>query len=139
MLTLWNQFDDLFGDNVLRGRNQVARSFLPAVDITEGKESYDLVADVPGVPADAIEITVEDGVLKLRGERHDQHKDVRDGYRRVERSFGRFERTFVLPKGVQSDQVSAKVEHGQLHVRIPKPIAATPRRIEVKAEPSKAS
>lgn len=133
MLSLWNQFDDLFGDNLTRTRGGLApRSFVPAVDIAETKEGYELVADVPGVPADKIDVTVEDGVLKLRGERRDEREDKRDGYRRVERSFGSFERTFVLPKGVSAEQVSATVEHGQLKVHIQKPAQATPRKVEVK-------
>jgi HSP20 family protein len=131
MLTLWNQFDDLFNDNVLRARAGQPR-FVPAVDIAETKTGYELVADVPGLSPEKIEVTVEDGVLKLRGERKDERDEQRDGYRRVERSFGRFERSFVLPKGVNTDQVAATVEHGQLKVQIPKPTQTTPRKIEVK-------
>jgi HSP20 family protein len=134
MLTLWNQFDDLFNDNFARARAVQARAFVPAVDIAETKTGYELVADVPGVAPDSIDVTVEDGVLKLRGERKDQREEKRDGYRRVERSFGSFERSFVLPKGVNADQVAATVEHGQLKVHIPKPAQASPRKIEVKSQ-----
>jgi HSP20 family protein len=132
MLSLWNQFDDLFSDNALRSRGLAPRSFVPAVDISETKEGYELVADVPGIAPEKIEVTVEEGVLKLRGERKDEREDKKDGYRRVERTFGSFERSFVLPKGVNSDQVSAGVEHGQLRVRIPKPAQLSPRKVEVK-------
>jgi HSP20 family protein len=132
MLSLWNQFDDLFTDSALRNRSSGPRPFVPAVDITETKEGYDLVADVPGVSPDKIEVTVEDGLLKVRGERRDEREEKREGYRRIERSFGSFERSFVLPKGVNSDQVSAGVEHGQLRVHIPKPAQLAPRKVEVK-------
>lgn len=132
MLTLWNQFDDLFNDSVLRNRTREARSFVPAVDIAETKDGYELVADVPGLKPENIDITVEDGVLKLRGERKEEHEKQEGGYRRIERSFGSFERSFVLPKGVDADSVTAHVEHGQLKVRIPKPSQATPRKVAVR-------
>lgn len=132
MISLWNQFDDLFNDNVQRARLGQARAFVPAVDIAETKTGYELVADVPGLSPDSIDVTVEDGVLKLRGERKDGREEQRDGYRRVERSFGRFERSFILPKGVNAEQVAASVEHGQLRVTIAKPAQASPRKIEVK-------
>lgn len=131
MLTLWNQFDDLFNDNFARGRALQTRAFVPAVDINETKEGYDLVADVPGLTPENIDVTVEDGVLKLRGERKAERDETKDGYRRVERTFGSFERSFVLPKGVTAESVVASVDHGQLKVHIPKPAAQTPKKIAV--------
>lgn len=133
MLTLWNQFDDLFNDNFVRGRTVQTRSFVPAVDIHETKEGYDLVADVPGLAPENIDVTVEDGVLKVRGERKAEREEAKEGYRRLERSFGSFERSFVLPKGVTPESVVASVEHGQLKVRIPKPAAQTPKKIAVRS------
>jgi HSP20 family protein len=131
MLTLWNQFDDLFSDELFKGRRQLQRSFWPAVDIEEVQDGYMLTADVPGMNPEEIDITVEDGVLSLKGERKSENKDEHDGYKRIERTFGSFQRTFVLPKGVSADAVEAKVENGQLVVRIPKPVAALPRKVTV--------
>lgn len=133
MLTLWNQFDDLFNDHFVRTRPSQARAFVPAVDIRESKEGYDLVADVPGLTADNIDVTVEDGVLKVRGERREESDTEREGYRRIERTFGSFERSFVLPKGVTAENVIANVHHGQLRVHIPKPAAQTPKKIVVQS------
>jgi len=133
MLTLWNQFDDLFSDELFKGRRAMTRSFWPAVDIEEVKEGYLLTADVPGMNPEEIDITVEDGVLSLKGERKSERKTEREGYRRYERSFGSFQRSFVLPKGVNADAVDAKVEHGQLIVHIPKPVTALPKKVTVKA------
>jgi HSP20 family protein len=133
MLTLWNQFDDLFGDDLFRGRRQVQKANWPAVDIEESQGGYVLTADVPGLAADQIEINVEDGVLTFKGERKTERKEEKDGYRRYERTFGAFRRSFVLPKGVDPAAVEAQVRDGQLTVRVPKPAQAQPRRVAIKA------
>lgn len=133
MLTLWNQFDDLFNDESLRARRSLARSFTPLVDIEEQKDAYVLTADVPGIKPEEIEITVEDGVLTVKGERRAESRQEKDGYRRYERSFGAFRRSFVLPKGVRGERVEASVDSGQLVVRVPKPEAATPTKVTVRA------
>jgi HSP20 family protein len=70
--------------------------------------------------------------LTLRGERKHEQEEDRDGYRRVERSYGSFSRSFVLPKGTNVEAIEARAEHGVLSVSIPKAIAATPRKVEVK-------
>lgn len=131
MLALWNQFDDLFGDEALRARRP-QRSFVPAVDIEETKDGYVLTADLPGLTANDVNITVEGGVLTLSGERKVEREETKDGYRRIERSYGSFRRAFTLPKGVDVGGVSAVAEHGQLKVHVPKPVAELPRKIEVK-------
>ena len=132
MLALWNQFDDLFNDDHYRSPRRT-RSFVPAVDIEETKEGYALTADLPGLTADDFHITVENGVLVLSGERKDERVDEKEGYRRVERSFGSFRRSFTLPKGVKVEDVTARTEHGQVRVLIPKPVAELPRKIKVEA------
>lgn len=132
MLALWNQFDDLFGDEI-RARRPT-RSFVPAVDVEERKSDYRLTADLPGLTADDVEITIENGVLTVSGERKDEKVEEKDGYRRVERSFGTFRRSFTLPKGVPADAITAHTSNGQLEVLIPKPSEETPRKIKVAAK-----
>ena len=132
MLTLWNQFDDLFADE-FRGARRAQRSFVPAVDVEETSQGYLLTADIPGVAAEDVDITVQDGVLTVKGERKTEQREQKEGYRRVERTFGAFQRSFVLPKGVNADGVSASVEHGQLRVTVPKPVAALPRKVSVQS------
>lgn len=135
MLTLWNQFDDLFAndDRFRWPARSLERSFLPAVDIRESKDAYLLTADVPGLTADQLDISVKDGVLTLKGERSSEKRTSEAGYHRVERTLGTFQRSFVLPKGVSSDRIDATVDHGVLTVAIPKPVAATPQKIQVRA------
>lgn len=134
MLTLWNQFDDLFAnhDAFKWPARAAEHGFSPAVDIRETKDAYVLTADVPGVPAEAIDISVKDGVLTVTGERKSERKSAEAGYHRVERTHGRFQRSFVLPKGVNSEGIEARVEHGVLSVSIPKPVAALPHKVQVK-------
>lgn len=133
MLTLWNQFDDLFSDDFFKARRSTPyRAAWPAVDIEETKDGYVLTADVPGLSPDQLDINVDDGVLTLKGERKTERRDEGDGYRRYERTFGSFHRSFVLPKGVDPGAVEAQVQHGQLTVRVPKP-AQVSRRVAVKA------
>lgn len=133
MLTLWNQFDDLFGnDDLWRWPVRTAeRRFLPSVDIRETENAYVLAADVPGVPTENIDVNVKDGVLTLTGERKAESRTSEAGYHRVERVAGKFQRSFVLPKGVKADAIEARVEHGVLTVTIPKPVAAVPHRVTI--------
>ena len=129
MLALLNQFDDLFGDET-RSRRP-SRTFVPAVDVEERKSDYRLTADLPGLSPNDVEVTIENGVLTVSGERKDQKVEEKNGYRRVERTFGSFRRSFTLPKGVAADAITAHTENGQLEVLIPKPAAETPRKIKV--------
>ena len=135
MLALWNQFDDLLSDDLFRGRAKLvhAPAFAPPVDIVETDKGFELAADLPGLTADDVEISIEDGVLSISGERKDQRVQEQKGYRRVERTFGSFRRSFTLPKGVSADQVTARVEHGQLKVLVPKPVSELRRKVTIQA------
>lgn len=133
MLALWNQMDDLLNDDLFRNRRTTA-TFAPAVDIVETKSGYRLTADVPGLSAEEIDITVESGTLVISGERKMEQTEQKDGYRRIERSFGQFRRTFALPKGVDLDGIQATVENGQLILDVPKPVAELPRKVRIAAK-----
>ncbi len=132
MLTLWNQFDDLFNDARWPARAAAPRTYVPAVDIQETKEGYVLTADVPGMSPEDVDISVEDGVLTFKGERSSEQRTNEAGYHRVERTMGSFQRSFSLPKGVNTEGIEAHVENGQLVIQVPKPVAALPKKIEVK-------
>lgn len=133
MLALWNQFDDLFHDDLFRLRRQATPAFAPPVDIVETEKGYELVADLPGLTSDDVDITIEDGVLAISGERKQERVEEKKGFRRVERTFGAFKRSFTLPKGVSVDQVTARVDHGQLRVQVPKPVTELPRKVRIEA------
>lgn len=106
-------------------------SWSPAVDIKEENDRFLLKADLPGVKPDEIDVTMEDGVLTVRGERSEEKTDEQEGYKRVERFRGSFYRRFTLPDTTDSENISAKYEHGVLELTIPKKPAVQPKRITV--------
>lgn len=103
----------------------------PAVDIEEYKDKFVIYADVPGVDPASIEITLEQGLLKLTGTREQRAENSEVQSRRIERGNGRFHRQFVLPDTADGDAVSATGKHGVLEIVIPKRAQAQPRRIAV--------
>jgi HSP20 family protein len=107
--------------------------WLPAVDVIEEAERLVFRAEVPGVDRNDIDIRVENGTLVLRGEKK-QEKDVTDeSAHRVERYYGSFSRSFVLPTTINAEMISATYRDGVLEVVLPKAEEAKPRRIEVLA------
>lgn len=104
----------------------------PSVDISEDDTAYTLHADIPGVnPAD-IEISMDKGVLTIKGERKTESKEETSNFRRVERVSGSFVRRFTLPDTANADAIEARSEHGVVTITIPKQEQAASRRIEVK-------
>jgi HSP20 family protein len=110
--------------------------FVPPVDIFEDKDAIYLKAELPGVKPDDVKLHVENNVLTLTGERKFEKEEKKEGYHRVERSYGAFTRSFSLPNNVAGDQVAAELTDGVLTVKLPKKTEAQPKRIEVKAGPS---
>jgi HSP20 family protein len=143
MLTLYRPFSSLFRDDVAdRDWNSLffggsptraAQSFAPPVDIVEQEKAYLVRAELPGVSPSDVDIQVENDVLTLRGERKHESNEEHDGYRRVERSYGSFSRSFALPKGTNAEAIEARADNGVLTITIPKVAAATARKVEVKA------
>lgn len=127
-------FDSFFGRREGTGSDYASRRWVPAMDLVETDEDLVLRGDLPGVDRDDIEIEVKDGVLTVSGERKAQHEDKREGYHRVERSFGHFSRSLELPKGVEAESVRASFDKGVLEVRMPKPAERKPTRIEIEGD-----
>lgn len=107
-------------------------NWAPSVDISENDKAFTLLADIPGVDPKDIEISMEKGVLTIKGERHSENVEESENYRRVERQSGQFYRRFTLPDSADADKIEAKSEHGVLTVTIPKQEVAVSRRIEIK-------
>jgi HSP20 family protein len=112
-------------------RGTTVADWAPAVDIREEEARFVLRADVPGVDPKDIDVTMEDGVLTLRGKRELEHRDEREGYRRIERVSGQFFRRFTLPDTADAEGITAKSVQGVLEVSIPKQPRLQPRRIPV--------
>jgi HSP20 family protein len=92
----------------------------PRVDISENEGSFQIKAEVPGVRKDDVKVTLENGVLTLQGERHQEHEEKGLRFHRVERSYGNFIRSFTLPNNVDAQQLKAHFHDGLLEVEIPK-------------------
>ncbi|MDW3095777.1 MAG: Hsp20/alpha crystallin family protein [Gammaproteobacteria bacterium] len=119
--SLWREFNNI--ENWLSAANgqlENASRWMPSVDVIEREDHYILKADLPGVDRKDIEIVFEDGALTLKGERSDNSESDHDGYKRLERSYGGFLRSFRMPENIDADNITAKSEHGVLEVRVPK-------------------
>ena len=113
--------------------NVVTSHWRPAVDIKEEEDRFVIYADLPGVDPDDIEITMEQGVLTLKGERSKETKEEHEGYKRVERVNGSFYRRFSLPDIADAERIEAKGKNGVLEITLPKQEKAKPKRITVKS------
>jgi HSP20 family protein len=122
--------EEFFGD-LNRNQEGVARSWAPAVDIVETPEHYEVRAELPGVKKEDVDISVENNVLTLRGERKFEKDEPKESFHRIERAYGSFVRSFTLPTRVNPEQVQAKFDTGVLTILIPKAAEARPRRIEI--------
>lgn len=105
----------------------------PAVDIKEEEDRFLIRADVPGVAADDLEITMDGGALAIHGHRETTKEEERDGWHRTERLSGRFYRRFSLPDTADPENIEADYKDGVLEISIPKQVRDLPRRIHVKA------
>ena len=108
------------------------RRFAPAIDVYEDDEQVTVEAELPGMSKDDVEITVENGVLTLRGQKEEERED--EEYHRVERRYGRFERSFKLPDYADDQNAAATFSDGALPISLPKKETARTKKIEVKGE-----
>ncbi len=115
------------------GREQegTVADWVPAVDIREEPDRFVILADVPGVDPKDIEITMDNGVLTIKGRRETVSEEEREGYRRIERARGTFMRRFTLPDTADAEHISARSRNGVLEIVIPKHERVQPRKITV--------
>lgn len=135
--SLQDEVNRLFTGNVGRSFDDegIARgSWHPSVDIYENKEQIVLEAELPGMNREDFDLSIENNIVTLRGERRFEKKDDTDNYHRVERAYGSFTRSFTLPNTVTAEGASADYRNGVLRVTIPKREETKARRIEVKGE-----
>jgi HSP20 family protein len=129
---LQDEMTRLFVGVAPRGREEMAGgSWIPSVDIYEDKDKLVLEADLPGLNRDDFDISVENNVITLKGERKFENKVEGDNYHRVERSYGAFSRSFTLPQTVTAESAAAEFENGILRVSLPKREETKARKIEI--------
>jgi HSP20 family protein len=125
---LRREIDRLFEDTFTRDGN----NWTPAVDIKESDNDIRIDLELPGLRPEDVEITAENGLLTIRGEKRSERKEGEEGrFHVVERSYGTFMRTFTLPQGVDENQIQAEFSDGVLSVRIPKAALPQPKRIQI--------
>jgi HSP20 family protein len=140
MITLRDKMNKLFEDAfVQRGedKDMISSAWLPAVDIFESDNELVLTAEVPGIDEKDIEISLENNVLSIKGERKFDKETKEENYHRIERSYGTFYRSFTLPSYVDSEKINAVHENGILKIRMSKKHELKPKKVKIlKAQPS---
>ncbi|MBN2176754.1 MAG: Hsp20/alpha crystallin family protein [Demequinaceae bacterium] len=109
----------------------LAGAFSPALDVEETDNEFTLHVEIPGVKPDEVDVSIEENVLTIAGQRDFYSEKETEGFRRIERRFGRFHRAVRLPDRVDPDKVSAAYKDGLLTITVPKAESAKPRRIQV--------
>jgi len=123
---------DFDKDSVFRDFNFGNSRFLPVTDIREDEKHIYISAEIPGISKDNIKVTIsDDNVLQIRGEKKHENKEENESYIRMERVFGEFTRSFVLPENVKDDKIKAKFENGVLNITLEKIEPSKPKEIEI--------
>jgi HSP20 family protein len=131
--TLQERINRVFRESYGEGDDQslTTSSFAPAVDVYEDEHSVTLKIEVPGIDEKDIDVRLENNILTVHGERKIEQEEKEENYRRVERHYGSFTRTFTLPTTVDSEKVSANYDKGVLKIALPKKAEAKPKQIKV--------
>src|SRR5215475_3753631 len=130
--TLQDRLNRLFRDSFSEGQQELTSStFAPAVDVYEDEHSTTLKIDVPGIDEKDIDVRLENNTLTVHGERRFEKDEKEENYRRVERQYGSFTRSFTLPNTLDAESVSANYEKGILKITLAKKAEAKPKQIKV--------
>jgi len=127
-------FGDVWGRTRRQDEDYISGSWMPAVDVRETNDALEITVELPGIEPKEVEVSVENGVLTLKGSRNFEKASEGETYHRVERAYGSFERSFSLPTNVDPDKVHAVYRHGVLHLTLPKREEAKPKSISIKVE-----
>jgi len=136
MLAKWDLFRDLRSVedefDRIAGRAFSRDTWVPALDVRESQDRFDVTVDLPGLEPDDVNVTFEDGMLSISGKREFSAEDRGDTWHRIERSFGTFARSMRLPQTADAERIEATFDKGVLTVSVPKTEQAKPRTIEVR-------
>lgn len=131
-----NFFDDFLGSEVPVGGRLAGTDMLrtPTADVMETKEDIRITIELPGMRTEDVEVNLENNLLTISGEKREARREEEGRWHLSERRYGRFSRSFVLPRDVDQDRVAADFKNGILSVTIPKSERAKSRRIEIGGE-----
>jgi len=127
-------FDEYFGQFPVTREEALGRVWAPAVDIYEDKDNIIVKAELPGMKKEDLSIEVKDNVLTLSGERKHEEETKKENFHRIERSYGKFSRSFTLPDSVKVDKVKANYKDGVLEISLPKAEEAKTKAIPIRVE-----
>lgn len=123
-------FSDLFASH--EGERDVEEtSWIPTVDISETENGFEIRAELPGVSENDVNVSVTDNLLTIKGEKHQEAETDGKNYHRVERRYGSFQRSFTLPRNIETGSINAGFKDGVLTLTIPKAEAAKPTEIPI--------
>ena len=127
--------EDFFGRRPLyRPAEGSDWDWVPAVDVSETGDQFEVRVEIPGVSEKDISLSVTDNVLTLKGEKKRESKEKNGNYHRVERSYGRFQRSFTLPRNLQTEKTNATFKNGVLTISIPKAEEIKPKEVPILTE-----
>src|SRR3954454_12969075 len=131
--TVQDRLNRLFRESYGEGREEALNtsSFAPAVDVYEDEHNVTLKIEVPGIDEKDIDVRVENNTLTVHGERKIEQEEKEENYRRIERQYGSFTRTFTLPTTVDTESIQADYDKGVLKIRLAKKAEAKPKQIKV--------
>lgn len=134
IMAMQNQLDRLFGETLERGTRGDFDfgSWMPPVDLREENDKLVLEMEVPGLKKDDVEISLENNVLTIKGERKFEKEEKKENFHKIERSYGKFSRSFSLPTTVKPDGIDASLKDGILTVSLPFAEEAKPKKISIK-------
>ena len=137
--TLQDRMNRLFRDNYGEGQEALSTStFAPPVDVYEDEHNVTLKIEVPGIDEKDIDVQIENNLLTVHGERKFEKEEKEENFRRVERQYGSFTRSFTLPNTVNPEQVQAHYDKGILKIQLAKKAEAKPKQIKVNVGSDKA-
>ena len=132
VLELQRSINQLFNSGRTTNEDVALSAWTPAVDIFESDNEYVIKLELPEVNRDDVKVNLDDQTLTISGERRIENEDRREGYHRIERSYGQFYRSFTLPPNVNVEAINAQFKDGVLRLMLPKREQAKPKHIEVK-------
>jgi HSP20 family protein len=124
-------FDGFFHGELSDAASAFTPAWIPAVDIAEGEKGFVVTMELPGVAKQDVRITMQEGILTVKGEKKQEKEPEGSDYSRVERSYGSFQRSFSLPPAVSTAGIDASFSDGVLNIRLPKVEEAAPKQIDV--------
>ncbi|MDR0182300.1 Hsp20/alpha crystallin family protein [Lysobacter arvi] len=124
-------FEGLIDQNDSDDSSVVTSQWAPSVDVKEENDRFVLYADLPGIDPADIEVSMDKGILSIKGERSSETSTETERFSRIERRYGSFHRRFALPDSADPDGIQAHGRHGVLQIVIPKRPESAPRRIQV--------